>query len=344
MGVAGSPDLADLYGYWFERQLNLMNDPDIPFYGRYIDDCLAIVHASSESEALAKISKVSFDGCKIEWDVSKHHHEFLDMMIYIDDKNAIQHMPYRKSRSHQERIPWVSFHPITVKRGTFIGEMSRLATLSSKMQHYDDAIRNLIALYITRGYPSDLVHKWMKENFTERWSQRLRVTPNKAGEDDGVLVLKSQYNTAWDYFSARELGDRIMNTWRTRIDQIERLGTAPLNDTVLFGQLPPDRVPSDLTLEVTTPGGPEGLPDIRKIGILNRRMIVSKKRTRNLFDLTNLWKRTVLLRLDADVLDPDNQLSDSEESVASDSSHRMDMDPNILVQMYQDKAPGALRR
>ncbi len=113
---------------------------------------------------------------------------------------------------------------------------------------------------------------------------------SKAGEDDGVLVLKSQYNTAWDYFSARELGDRIMNTWRTRIDQIERLGTAPLNDTVLFGQLPPDRVPSDLTLEVTTPGGPEGLPDIRKIGILNRRMIVSKKRTRNLFDLTIFGK------------------------------------------------------
>ena len=36
------------------------------------------------------------------------------------------------------------------------------------------------------------------------------------------------------------------------------------------------------------------VPDIRKIGILNRRMIVSCKRTRNLFDLTNIWKNTVI--------------------------------------------------
>ncbi|SJL12000.1 uncharacterized protein ARMOST_21447 [Armillaria ostoyae] len=342
MGVADSPDLANLYGHWFERQINLLNDPDIPFYGRYIDDCLAIVHASSSTEALAKITKVKYDGCKIEWEVSEHHHEFLDMMIYIDSKRTIEHMPYRKSRSHQERIPWVSFHPITVKRGTFIGEMSRLATLSSKMSHYDDAIRNLNALYVTRGYPAELCLKWTRENFTERWSSRLRIT-TKAGEDDGVLVLKSQYNTAWDYFSARELGDSIINTWRSRIDMIDRLRTAPLNSAVLHGQIPPEKVPSELCLEVETTGGTEEIPDIRKIGILNRRMIVSKKRTRNLFDLTNLWKRTVLLRLDEDVLDQDNQSSSSEESVASDSSDRMDIDPNLLIQTYQSLAPAALR-
>src|SRR6202050_3927005 len=73
-------------------------------------------------------------------------------------------MPYRKAQSHQERIPWISHHPLDVKRGTFIGEMSRLATISSLHSTYCDAIKSLAALYIARGYPSDLVYHWLSIN------------------------------------------------------------------------------------------------------------------------------------------------------------------------------------
>ena len=57
-------------------------------------------------------------------------------------------MPYRKAGNYQERVPWISHHPLDVKRGTFIGEMSRLATLSITLSVYKDAIRGLVALYI----------------------------------------------------------------------------------------------------------------------------------------------------------------------------------------------------
>lgn len=40
------------------------------------------------------------------------------------------------------------------------------------------------------------------------------------------------------------------------------------------------------------------VPDLRKTDILNRRLITSRKRTRNLFDLTSLWKKMVLETLD----------------------------------------------
>jgi hypothetical protein len=42
-------------------------------------------------------------------------------------------------------------------------------------------------------------------------------------------------------------------------------------------------------------------PDIRKINILNSRVITSRKRTTNLLDLTNLWKKIVFQRFDAKV-------------------------------------------
>ena len=40
------------------------------------------------------------------------------------------------------------------------------------------------------------------------------------------------------------------------------------------------------------------VPDLRKIGLLGRRWIVSRKRNANLFDLANVWKKTVFRKLD----------------------------------------------
>jgi hypothetical protein len=40
------------------------------------------------------------------------------------------------------------------------------------------------------------------------------------------------------------------------------------------------------------------VPDLGKIGILGSRWLVSRKRTTNLFDLANVWKKTVFRKLD----------------------------------------------
>ena len=45
------------------------------------------------------------------------------------------------------------------------------------------------------------------------------------------------------------------------------------------------------------------ISDICKLDIPNRKLITSRKRTRNLFDLSTLWKKIVLESLDSMVLD-----------------------------------------
>jgi hypothetical protein len=212
-------------------------------------------------------------------------------------------MPYRKMRSHQERIPWISHHPLDVKRGTFIGEMSRLATLSSLFTHYKDAIDGLCGLYIKRGYPSDLVMHWMRDNFSKRWENRLTIR-NKGGHDD-VLVLKSEFNTAWNYFNSHELGDTVLGYWRTWFNQADNSYLAAEDGYYRFdgsrGGL--DLVDPELCSEYFTGEESVMLPDIRKLDILQRRVIVSRKRTRNFFDLTSQWKQTVIRRLEENVLE-----------------------------------------
>jgi hypothetical protein len=52
MGVADSPDLANLYGWFCEKRDGLMLDSHIAFYGRYINDCIGIVYAHSPQDVL----------------------------------------------------------------------------------------------------------------------------------------------------------------------------------------------------------------------------------------------------------------------------------------------------
>jgi hypothetical protein len=92
-----------------------------------------------------------------------------------------------------------------------------------------------------------------------------------------VLVLKSEFNTALNYFSAKELGDTILGYWHSW------LATTELNTFSI--QYPAfSRDTDDLEdvstvhcMVVDTPTGPLPIPDVRTIGFTNRRMIVLRK-------------------------------------------------------------------
>lgn len=134
MGVACSPAVAILFGWWFEK--DVINTErfvkDVLYYGRYLDDCLALIYADSPEEALAYLKdSIQFEDCTIEWQVSESYTHFLDVTLHFDESGDLQWRPFRKSGNHLERIPWHSAHPLDVKRGTLIGEISRMATLSS---------------------------------------------------------------------------------------------------------------------------------------------------------------------------------------------------------------------
>jgi hypothetical protein len=320
MGVADSPDLANLFGWYFEKLANIVSDPKVPFYGRYIDDCLAIVYASSEAEAIEYLqNKIVIDTCTIEWNASPLSQPFLDMLLYRNERNELHHMPYRKARNHMERIPWISHHPLDVKRGTCISEMSRLATLSSTISSYKDALSSMVALYVMRGYPRPLVLSWVKQCALERWEKRLE-TMEVSLERADVLVLKTEYNTTWNYFNASELGNRIFGYWREWLERADRR-----EFTVEF-PAPPEEDKSDLLCRVDSwLNKPSDDPDtwthpvldIRRTNMLNRRLITSRKRTRNLMDIASLWKRTVLEHLDERVLD---EIDDTSVTIPSNAN------------------------
>jgi hypothetical protein len=237
MGVACSPDLANLYGGYYEEQI--LPIEGVPFFGRFIDDVLAVVYANSAQEALDKIAVIQYDAVEIEYSASEWSMPFLDLLVYVDQGTGqIQHKPYRKARNHLERIPWASSHPKDVKKGTFIGEMSRLATLSSTSGNYLEALDHLSKIYIARGYPPDLIKSWLKDNTQKRWRNRL----GKSESLSDVFVLKSHFNPVWSSFNIHELGQIVTTRWLGFLESQDDLNRQleRSNRTQLIGGNPVD--------------------------------------------------------------------------------------------------------
>jgi len=86
-------------------------------------------------------------------------------------------------------------------------------------------------------------------------------------------------------------------------------------------------VPDELTTLIQTKDGLCAVPDIRKVGFQNSRTIVSRKRTRNLFDLTSLWKKMVLAGYDKEVSTHPGTLTDTH--LEGDNAYDSDGDDDV---------------
>jgi hypothetical protein len=108
------------------------------------------------------------------------------------------------------------------------------------------------------------------------------------------FVLKSEFNPAWTLFNVRELGDIITQHWCSHlVNKYEherkfcQQNQLPFEDW--FWPVP-SAAPRDWMSRFLI----GSLFDTHKAGLCDRCFLVSRKQTRNMFDLTNTWKRLIL--------------------------------------------------
>jgi hypothetical protein len=301
MGAHCAPDLANLYAAKFEEKF-VAKLISIIFYRRFIDDIFILVTAKSEDAALVIANQLVIPGCQIGWNVSRWSTAFLDAYIYYDPiSNKLEHKPFMKTFNHRERIPWISSHPTYIKKGAVIGEISRLAVLSSKENHFLAALIDLAKLYKARGYPDKLVNKWIFDNHKARWEKKFI----KNVRDVAPLIIKSEFNQIWNSFPLSELESTIKTAWATvpPADSSERPRKRPRART--YG--PKDRKPARIRSEgvglrtdpddVTDSDDAEDLVadvDLILSGLQDRRIMLTQKRVRNSGDIFNTWKQTLI--------------------------------------------------
>lgn len=326
MGAAGSPDAANIYGYWYEQEWmdKVTSNDDILAYFRYLDDVYNVVLAETPDEALELLSFVSLGDVKLLWEPPTDRANFLDLTTWIHEDGTIHHEPFVKAMSHRERIPWSSAHPLDVKRGTFSSEISRLATLCSEKEEYLKQCEEAVNLYIGRGYPPKVVRSWLVKQQEKRWEDRVA---DKAGDPSGdtFFTLKTHFNEAWGSFNVGELQSRILHQWRDfnsttiigkrkrgRDDQgrptvrrarvtlqgAEYPGQSRLNFTSEDGRNPVELV----GLAGARSGYALGIPLDNYRTMVSKgtekwvntaKFLVSRKRNTQLWDITRAWNKTV---------------------------------------------------
>src|SRR6185369_8701728 len=159
-------------------------------------------------------------------------------------------------------------------------------------------------------YPHKFIEPIFRREAQKQYRERLREGVQDAvpRTNEEVIVLKSEFNSAWNHFSAKELGDTVFKTWHTYLQEAER-GEFTTFPNVSTDVMDLALCEEDLMTEVVNdPRLPVGhrfrsvnLPDIRKLGFGSQaRWLVSRRRTVQLKDFVSHWKKLVLRQYSVD--------------------------------------------
>jgi hypothetical protein len=204
MGIPAAPDVANLYMSYFENTFA----ERFPLYKRYIDDVFVIIEAPTRKDALAQLDVIQADNLTLTWSLDEKTINFLDLSI-TQEAGYLSFKPYRKPMNSYERLPFTSYHPLHVKRAAFCGEVSRMARLCSNKNVYYNEVTYVRDIYLKRGYPSALLHNWIRAESNNRWESRYQDAPEATGGNS--LWLKSEYNNVWKHIDLHKVWSAMVD-------------------------------------------------------------------------------------------------------------------------------------
>ena len=222
MGLAASPDLANIFCGVFENlrskrdhnghkrlYLKQVEDNDVILYVRYMDDTFAIIKASTGEEAIQKCRFIEeFPGLETVWSYSDTACVLLDMRIELINHELVWY-PYAKAMNHYERLPWGSSHPKWVKKGCFLGELSRLASISSTPVRFETAATEYVGILTARGWPIRVSTAWKHRYADSIWARSQKALDTGSEDTCRPLILPTTYNPVWESVSARLIFDAM---------------------------------------------------------------------------------------------------------------------------------------
>ena len=156
-------------------------------------------------------------------------------------------------------------------------------------------------------------------------------------------MLKTEFNPVWNYFNAKELGDTIFNYWS---EYMERAMTGNYTTRDLSRVFPepedwridPDAaILPEFTSEVRlSRGHVVEILDLKKLIGHKPRMVVSRRKTANFFNLTSLWKKSIFGEFDKRVLED----MDIDREISPMQTFESKVPPQAVVQLPSEPLVG----
>ena len=158
-GTQAAPALANLY--LNEKIKDILNDPDIYWSKRYIDDGVCYVEGTAVERIRSRIKTIQ--GLSFTFDTRADATIFLDLEIYKGMRFArdgrMDIKPYFKPTNMLLYLPYSSAHPIHMKAGIIRGEAIRLLRSSTDKEAWLKSCDHVFKGLLARGYPAGVIAK-----------------------------------------------------------------------------------------------------------------------------------------------------------------------------------------
>ena len=189
-GTQVAPPFANLYLYFKFKEA--LDDEDIIFQSRYIDDGLLMVKTEGKAqEVMNKLNQAS--NLKLTYEISPTTATYLDITVYkgrrFKEQQTLDLKVYFKPTNKLLYLPAKSHHPGAMKNGIVVGEAIRTLRNTSDKEEWLKAMAYIFKGLIQRGYePTKIKQKWKRIKFEDRDKYIYTNTTRERPEKDTVLT------------------------------------------------------------------------------------------------------------------------------------------------------------
>ncbi|KAI6249367.1 hypothetical protein HI914_02849 [Erysiphe necator] len=120
----------------------------------------------------------------------------------LDNNQLITNL-YKKRLNKHMYIPYLSAHPLRVKKAFVKAERTWITLICSAKALVAEAEYQFRCSLYRRGHPDSMLEKWFK----------LDLKPREKGREP-MYVLPSVYNPVWEYVNVREMQETFLSFFR----------------------------------------------------------------------------------------------------------------------------------
>jgi hypothetical protein len=222
MGTAVSPDAANVYmavcedlrGVYDAAPVATVVRGDLLLFARLIDDytiVLSGVDDAAVAATLAALDARAAPHLRITWSVSRQAMDTLDLHVYkgadFMRSRQLSFRTHQKPGNRYSYLPFESRHPPAVSRSVVKSEVVRNAVNCSTFADFQHMVQLYMIRQLSRGFPPDLLYKWVAEVGYDVREQVICPTPHVASSAGHrvPLYLKLQYDEISAQLSAPHL-------------------------------------------------------------------------------------------------------------------------------------------
>lgn len=219
MGTSVAPAIANIFMFMLERKIVQRLRHLLPYYGRFLDDILAIAENQITADQLVKDLNNMHTAIKLETTQSASSANFLDLHIFKDstfhNTGILQTKVHQKQLNAYLYIPFNSFHSPKAKGAFIKTELLRYVRTCSRWQDYIEIKQLFFDRLRARGYKASFLEYYFRSvSYQDRNKilARQRVTTNVVTKDSASSEVF--FSCPYDTKTSKLPLLRILNCYR----------------------------------------------------------------------------------------------------------------------------------